>query len=410
MIRLKLKPGREVSVARRHPWLFSGAVASREGDGSDGRAEVVDSGGTVRAHGSYSPESQILARLWTFDGRVPDAALFRERFEAARRLREAVLPPETTGFRAINSEGDLCPGVLLDIYGDTAVLELLTEGAEKWEAGLTEAARAVFSPRELIVRRTGSSRDRGEGQQRRKAPPQELPLPPGEGRGEGRANRDTGGPLAPFTENALHFFAETAFGQKTGFFLDQRDNRARLATLSPGRTVLNLFSYTGAFSVAALAGGASRAVDVDSSEPALALAREHRRANGFPSEEADFVRADVFEDLRRRAEAGERWDLVVCDPPAFAKKRGDVERAARGYKDVNRLAMTLVAPGGWLLTCSCSGQIGPDLFQKIVFSASLEAGRSFAVAVRQGAGADHPVSLDCPEGEYLKGFWLSRKT
>lgn len=392
MIRLRLKPGREVSVARRHPWLFSGAVASREGDGSDGRAEVVDSGGTVRAHGSYSPESQILARLWTFDGRVPDAALFRERFEAARRLREAVLPPETTGFRAINSEGDLCPGLLLDIYGDTAVLDLLTDGAEKWEAGLSDAVNEVFRPARLVTRKSGSDRDRG-----RTAQPTT------------HNSQFTTRPVS-FTENGLCFSADISSGQKTGFFLDQRDNRARLATLSPGRTVLNLFSYTGAFSVAALAGGASRAVDVDSSEPALALAREHRRANGFPSEEADFVRADVFEDLRRRAQAGERWDIVVCDPPAFAKKRGDVLRAARGYKDVNRLAMTLVRPGGWLLTCSCSGRIGPDLFQKIVFSASLEAGRSFAVAARQGAGADHPVSLDCPEGEYLKGFWLSRKT
>jgi 23S rRNA (cytosine1962-C5)-methyltransferase len=390
MIRLKLKPGREVSLARRHPWLFSGAVASLEGDGSDGRAVVVDSGGTVRAHGSYSPGSQILARLWTFGGRVPDAALFRERFEAARRLREAVLPPETTGFRAINSEGDLCPGVLLDIYGDTAVLDLLTEGVEKWEAEITGAANEIFQPARLVIRRSGSDRDRG-------SPPtthsSQLMTPP-----------------VPFTENGLNFSADVSSGQKTGFYLDQRDNRARLRTLSSGRTVLNLFSYTGAFSVSALAGGASRAVDVDSSEPALALAQEHRRANGFPSEGADFVRADVFEDLRRRAQAGERWDIVVCDPPAFAKKRGDVERAARGYKDVNRLAMTLVRRGGWLLTCSCSGQIGPDLFQKIVFSASLEAVRSFAVAARQGAGADHPVSLDCPEGEYLKGFWLSRKT
>jgi 23S rRNA (cytosine1962-C5)-methyltransferase len=392
MIRLKLKPGREVSVARRHPWLFSGAVASREGDGSDGHAEVVEAGGSVRAHGSYSPESQILARLWTFDGRVPDKTLFRERFEAARRLREAVVPPDTTGFRALNSEGDLCPGVLLDIYGDTAVLELLTEGVEKWEAGLTDAVNEVFRPANLVTRKSGSDRDRGSTAQLTTHNSQ-LTIPP-----------------VPFTENGLRFSADVSLGQKTGFFLDQRDNRARLRTLSPGRTVLNLFSYTGAFSVAALAGGASRAVDVDSSEPALALAREHRRANGFTAEDADFTRADVFEDLRRRAEAGERWDIVVCDPPAFAKKRGDVERAARGYKDVNRLAMTLVRPGGWLLTCSCSGRIGPDLFQKIVFSASLEAGSSFSLAARQGAGADHPVSLDCPEGEYLKGFWLSRET
>jgi 23S rRNA (cytosine1962-C5)-methyltransferase len=352
----------------------------------------VDSGGTVRAHGSYSPESQILARLWTFDGRVPDAALFRERFEAARRLREAVLPRETTGFRAINSEGDLCPGVLLDIYGDTAILDLLTEGVEKWEADLTDAVNELFEPVRLVTRKSGFDRDRGSRAQPTTHDSQLTT------------------PLVSFTENHLRFSADVSSGQKTGFFLDQRDNRARLRTLSSGRTVLSLFSYTGAFSVAALAGGAARAVDVDSSEPALALAREHRRANGFPCDDADFVRADVFGDLRRRAEEGERWDIVVCDPPAFAKKRADVERAARGYKDVNRLAMTLVRPGGWLLTCSCSGQIGPDLFQKIVFSASLEAGRSFAVVARQGAGADHPVSLDCPEGEYLKGLWLSRRT
>jgi len=155
-------------------------------------------------------------------------------------------------------------------------------------------------------------------------------------------------------------------------------------------------------------GGARRAVDVDSSEAALVLAREQRRANGLPAEEADFVRADVFEDVRRRVAAQETWDVVVCDPPAFAKKRGDLRRAARGYQDLNRLAMSLVAPNGWLLTCSCSGLVSADLFQKIVFSASLEAGASFALVERQGAGPDHPVSLDCPEGEYLKGLWLRR--
>jgi 23S rRNA (cytosine1962-C5)-methyltransferase len=172
--------------------------------------------------------------------------------------------------------------------------------------------------------------------------------------------------------------------------------------------VLNLFSYSGAFSVSALAGGATRAVDVDSSAPALELAREHRRVNGQAALAEDFVQADVFEDLRRRVAGGEAWNLVVCDPPAFAKKKADVERAARAYKDVNRLAMSLVAPGGWLLTCSCSGLVDADLFQKVVFSASLEARASFALAARQGAGPDHPVSLDCPEGEYLRGLWLSR--
>jgi 23S rRNA (cytosine1962-C5)-methyltransferase len=394
MIRLKLKPGREASVIRRHPWLFSGAVGSREGDGSDGLAEVVDSDGRVLARGSYSPESQIVARLWTFDGRSPDPSLFQERFQAARRLRRETVAPETTGFRAINSEGDLCPGVLMDVYGDAAVLELLTEGTEKWEADLTRAAWEVFNPQEILVRRTGVGRDRRSRLAERAAD-----------RGQGA----TSSRLVPFAENGLTFFADVSGGQKTGFFLDQRENRIRLRSLAAGRTVLNLFSYTGAFSVAALAGGATRAVDVDVSEAALDLARQHRRANGFEAGDSDFVRADVFEDLRLRGQKGEAWGVVVCDPPAFAKKRGDVPKAARGYKDINRLAMELVEPGGWLLTCSCSGQVTADLFQKIVFSASVDAGRSFSLAARQGAGADHPVSLDCPEGEYLKGLWLMRE-
>jgi 23S rRNA (cytosine1962-C5)-methyltransferase len=389
LIRLTLKPGRDESVRRRHPWLFSGAVASREGDGADGLAEVVAPNGSTLARGVYSPGSQILARLWTFDGRAVGGALFRERFSQAWQLRETLVSADTTGFRAVNSEGDLCPGALLDVYGETAVLELLTEGTEKQRAALEEAARGVVGPRRLVVRLSGADRDRGSR------------LPP---RSEAKPD------LAAFLENGLRFFADLSAGQKTGFYLDQRENRARLRAIAREKTVLNLFSYSGGFSVAALSGGARRAVDVDSSGEALALAREHRRANGLPAPEADFDEEDVFEDLRRRVAAGELWDVIVCDPPAFAKKRGDVDRAARGYKDINRLAMKLVSPGGWLLTCSCSGLVSADLFQKIVFSASVEAGRPFAIASRQGAGSDHPVSLDCPEGEYLKGLWLAARS
>jgi 23S rRNA (cytosine1962-C5)-methyltransferase len=389
VIRLELKAGREESLRRRHPWVFSGAIASESGDGSDGVAEVVGAAGNLLGRGAYSPRSQIIARIWIFGTRVPDRALFRERFEAAQRRRADVLPPETTGYRALNSEGDLCPGVLLDVFGETAVLDLTTEGTVRWRDALEAAAREVFSPERLIVRESGSERDRGvRASSGEAAEPQ----------------------LALFLENGLRFFADTSGGQKTGFFLDQRDNRSRLRALARGMSVLDLFSYSGAFSVAALAGGARRAVDVDSSERALVLARETRRLNGFAADERDFVRADVFEDVRRRVAAGESWDVVVCDPPAFAKKRGDLRRAARGYQDVNRLAMSLVAPGGWLLTCCCSGLVTPDLFQKIVFSASLEAGKTFALVARQGAGADHPISLDCPEGEYLRGFWLRRET
>jgi 23S rRNA (cytosine1962-C5)-methyltransferase len=404
LIRLTLKPGRDASVRRRHPWVFSGAVAGREGDGADGLAEVADASGGVLAHGAYSPASQIPARLWTFDGRRPDAALFRERFAGARRLREETLPPDTTGFRAVNSEGDLCPGVLCDVYGGVAVLELTTGGVEHWRRDLEGAMNEVFGPARMVVRDTGSSRDAGEGSPKSKDRASQRSAVLRRSIQSPKSEPD----LVPFTERGLRFFADVSGGQKTGFFLDQRENRRRLSEIARDRTVLNLFSYSGAFSVAALAGGARRAVDVDASEAALDLAREHRRANGFAADDADFVRANVFEDVRRRAAAGERWDVVVCDPPAFARKRGDIERATRGYKDVNRLAMSLVAPGGWLLTCSCSGLVGADLFQKVVFSASLEAGATFELVARQGAGVDHPVSLDCPEGEYLKGLWLRR--
>jgi 23S rRNA (cytosine1962-C5)-methyltransferase len=391
VIRLEVKPGREKSLRRRHPWVFSGAVARSSGDGSDGVAEVVGARGEPLGIGAFSPRSQIVARLWSFDGRRPGPELFRERFAAAERLRREVLPPDTTGYRAVNSEGDLCPGVLFDVFGEVGVMDLTTEGTVRWREELERAAFEVFSPGRIVVRESGSERDRGE-----------RPLSPWErGRGEGSDR-------AAFLENGLTFFADVSSGQKTGFFLDQRENRSRLRALARGRTVLDLFSYSGAFSVAALAGGAARAVDVDSSESALALAREHRRANGFAAPDADFVRADVFEDVRRRVAAGESWDVIVCDPPAFAKKRDDLPRAARGYQDVNRLAMSLVAPGGWLLTCSCSGLLDPDLFQKIVFSASLDAGWTFELVFRQGAGPDHPISLDCPEGEYLKGLWLRR--
>jgi 23S rRNA (cytosine1962-C5)-methyltransferase len=386
-----LKPGREESVRRRHPWVFSGAIASQEGDGTDGIAEVVDSGGVRLGRGAYSPRSQIVARLWTFDGRSPDVSLFRERFTAARRLRREILAPATTGFRAVNSEGDLCPGVLVDVFAEIAVMDLLTEGTTRWRADLDAAARDVLETERVIVRETAAERDRGSRPHR----------------------RESGGSapeLVEFLENGLRFAADVSGGQKTGFYLDQRENRARLRGRASGRSVLDLFSYSGAFSVAALAGGARRAVSVDASEAALQLARELRRRNGFPVEEEDFVRADVFEEVRRRVEAKETWEVVICDPPAFAKKRGDLRRAARGYQDVNRLAMSLVAPGGWLLTCSCSGLVDADLFQKIVFSASVEAGASFALTERQGAPADHPVSLDCPEGEYLQGLWLRRSS
>jgi len=373
---LTIAPGRENSIRRRHPWVFSGAVRRCVGDGTDGRVEVRTPEGEVLGRGVEGAGRSIAARLWTFGDEPLDPATVRTRFREAEATRAGRLPAGTTGYRVLHSEGDGVPGVVADRYGDTDVL-LFTAGNPAWRAVVESAYRDVFSPRTLVVRLEGEP-----------APPDA----PGE---------------AAFLEHGLRFVADLASGQKTGFFLDQRENRRRIRDVARGRTLLNLFSYSGGFSVAALAGGASRAVDVDSSETALALAARNRGENGFRAAPEDFTRADVFEDLRARAAAGERWDVVVCDPPAFAKKKADVDRAARGYKDVARLAMTLVAPAGTLLACSCSGLVSAELFQQILFAAALDAGRSFAIVEKAGAGPDHPVSIYCPESEYLKAFYLS---
>lgn len=374
-----LKAGRDESVRRRHPWLFSGAVRRHEGDGSDGLAEVRSAEGEVLARGFASPGRPIEAKLWAFGNEPFDPALRARRFAAALAHRRAVVPPDTTGYRLLNSEGDHAPGLIADRYGETDVLLATSEGATRRIAEIEAEYRAVFRPARLLVRSEG---DR---------PTLDPAIP---------ADR------CPFSECGLKFFSDLASGQKTGFFLDQRENRQSIREQSAGKSLLNLFSYSGGFSVAALAGGAVRAVDVDSSAAALTLAREHRLANGFGAAPEDFVEADVFADLRARASAAERFDIVVCDPPAFAKKKSDVDRAARGYKDVVRLAMTLVSPGGQLLACSCSGHVSPDLFQKILFAAALDSKTTFSIVRKAGAGPDHPVSIDCPETEYLKAFFL----
>ena len=367
---ITLRPGREQSVARRHPWLFSGAIAATAGDGTDGRVEVRDASGALVGSGFHGGSANLAARLWTFGAEPLDEKLIRYRFERAVALRRQVIPADTTGYRLLHAEGDGTPGLIADRYGDTDVLVFTADGLAAARDEIVPLYREVFAPSRLLV---------------------------GEGSG-----------TSPFLEYGLRFTANLGEGQKTGFFLDQRENRRRVREMAGGRTVLNLFSYSGAFSVAALAGGAVRAVDVDTSVAALATARDMRRDNGFPVDDADFVRADVFTDVRDRVAAGEQWDLVICDPPAFAKKRADVDRAARGYKDVLRLSMALVRPGGVLLACSCSGLVSAELYQKIVFAAALDSGTSYQILARTGAGPDHPVSVYCPESEYLKAFFLLR--
>lgn len=385
---LLLRAGRDDAARRRHPWIFSRAIA---GTPPGGEVEVRSASRQLLGRGFASPRSSIAARLWRCGEGPLDAAYVRGLVVDAVRLRERFVPAGTDGYRVVHAEGDGLPGLVVDRYADVLVVQATTEG--------TDAARPLWLPplRELfpaasILQRNDLASRHGEG----------LPL-----EDELLAGKRPPGSV-PFREHGLTFRPDLAGGQKTGFFLDQRENRSLVRGLSGGRSVLNLFSYSGAFGVAALAGGASRVTHVDVSEPALALARENHDANGQDPGRVETVAADVFEDLRARVGRGETWDVVVTDPPAFAKKTADVDRACRGYKDVNRLALKLLAPGGLLLACSCSGPVSADLFQKVLFAASLDAGVPARILERRGAGPDHPVSIDCPETEYLKAFLLSR--
>jgi 23S rRNA (cytosine1962-C5)-methyltransferase len=308
-------------------------------------------------------------------------------------LRDRVVPPETDGYRVVNAEGDFLPGLVADRYGRALVVQATTEGTERARPLWLPPLLAAF-PEATVLQKNDLPSRKAEG----------LPLD------DELLAGDTSPRRAEFRERGLAFVAEISAGQKTGFFLDQRENRTLVRSLAAGRGLLDLFSYSGAFGVAALAGGATRVVHVDVSSAALALARENHALNGQavegPGARVETREADVFEDLRVRVAAGERWDFIVTDPPAFAKRKADVDKACRGYKDVNRLAFQLLAPGGLLLACSCSGRISPDLFQKVIFAAALDARRPARLLERRGAGADHPVSIDCPEGEYLKAFLL----
>jgi len=388
---LTLKKGRDEATRRRHPWLFSGSLGARSGEGDGPAAEVRAADGALLGRAFASPGSSIVARVWRFGDGPVDAPFVEALVLDAVRLRDRVVPAATDGYRVIHAEGDFLPGLVVDRYAGLLVVQATTEGTEKARPLWLPPLAARF-PGATIVQKNDLPTRLAEG-----LSTQDLLL-------AGPSIPDR----VPFQEHGLTFLADLEGGQKTGFFLDQRENRHLVRQLSGGRRVLNLFSYSGAFGVAALAGGATHVAQVDVSAPALALARENHRLNGQGEDAVSFFAADVFEDLRRRVAAGETWDVVVTDPPAFAKKRGDVDRACRGYKDINRLALKLLAPGGTLLACSCSGPIDRDLFQKVLFAASLDAGVPVRLVERRGAGPDHPVSLDCPEGEYLKAFRLDR--
>ena len=394
MSTLILKRGREKSLKRRHPWLFSGAVEKVSGKpGAGDTVEIRDASGKPMGRAAYSPKSQMRARMWTFDANEEvDAAFFRRRIERALALREA-LPARrhTNALRLVHGESDGLPGLIVDRYADVLVAQFLAAGVERWRDPILDAlseltaAEAIFERSDAEVRKFEA-----------------LPARVGFARGNRNASR------CPIVEYGLNFRVDVEQGQKTGFFLDQRENRQRVRELAAGREVLDGFCYTGGFSIAALAGGARRITAIESSAPALEVARENLAANPFDAAQVQFVHGDVFAQLRTLRDRAAQFQMVILDPPKFAPSAAQVKNAARAYKDINLLALKLLAPGGLLATFSCSGGVSAELFQSIVAGAALDAGADAKIVERFGAAADHPVALEFPEGEYLKGLLVMK--
>ncbi|MBK7662905.1 MAG: class I SAM-dependent methyltransferase [Sterolibacteriaceae bacterium] len=391
MARLILNPGRERSVMRRHPWLFEGSVARLDGRARPGdTVEVVSHDGRSLGRAAFSPHSQIRARMWSFevDESIDDA--FFKRRVAASVARRTTLPElrDQPGLRLIHGESDGLPGIIADRYGDTVVLALTSAGAEKWRGAIAAA----------VLKATGCARiyERSDSEVRGLEG-----LAPAAGVLHGPP---IDGALL-ITEQGLHLEVDVEAGHKTGFYLDQRENRRLCGELAGGRAVLNCFCYTGGFTLQALAGGATDALSIDSSGPALASAQRNLALNPrLDGARAQWLEADVFSALRELRAAGRKFDLIVLDPPKFAPSAAYADRAARAYKDINLLGFRLLNPGGLLMSYSCSGGVGLELFQKIVAGAASDAGVDARILRRLGASADHPVGLAFPEGEYLKGL------
>ncbi len=395
---IALKRGREKSVRRRHPWIFSGAIERASGEPQSGdTVEVRAADGAALALAAYSAKSQIRARVWSFD---PEAEIgpgfLRERLSRALALRET-LPAarHTNALRLVHGESDGLPGLVVDRYADVLVAQFLAAGVERWREAILDAL-AEHSGCEAIYERSDAEVRSLEG------------LAPRAGWARGSQQQPHDAARCPIIEYGLNFHVDVEQGQKTGFFLDQRENRQRVRALAAGREVLDAFCYTGGFSIAALAGGARRVLALESSVPALEVARDNLAANSLDAARVEFLQADVFKHLRELRDRGARFGLVVLDPPKFAPTAVQARNAARAYKDVNLLALKLLAPGGLLATFSCSGGVSAELFQSIVAGAAVDAGVDAKILERFGAASDHPVALEFPEGEYLKGLLVYR--
>jgi 23S rRNA (cytosine1962-C5)-methyltransferase len=387
---VRLKSGREKSLQRRHPWIFSGAIATVEGNPQAGETvRVLSASGQDLAVGSYSPQSQIRVRIWSFDPTQSiTSQFFQEQIDRALTARTRFLnQPNLTAYRLIHAESDGLPGVIVDRYGDYLVCQFLSAGAEYYKGEIVEGLVARF-PNCGIYERSDVDVRQKEG----------LPLITG----------SLVDPMPPdrieIQEYDCRFWVDVYQGHKTGFYLDQRQNRRLAATYADQRQVLNCFAYTGGFAVWALRGGASRVTNIDASATALELAEKTIHLNHLDPGRVEYRVGDVFQELRQYRDRGRRFDLIILDPPKFADSQHQLERAARGYKDINLLAFKLLNSAGILMTFSCSGLVSADLFQKIVAGAALDADCDARILQRMTQSADHPVALNFPEGEYLKGL------
>jgi 23S rRNA (cytosine1962-C5)-methyltransferase len=390
---IHLKAGRDKSVKRRHPWIFSGAVERVDGSPGTGETVLVKANGQPVAVAAWSPKSQICARVWSFDcSLVVDRKFFQEKIGRAVAMR-ASLPASrhSNALRLVHGESDGLPGLVVDRYDDVLVAQFLAAGAEHWREVILDSLVEVTGC-ETIFERSDAEVRKLEGLEERV--------------GFARGNREA--KRCPIIEHGLSFRVDVEGGQKTGFFLDQRDNRQRVRALAAGREVLDGFCYTGGFAVAALAGGASNVLAVDSSSDALQIAKENLAANTLDASKVSFGQADVFAYQRLLRDRGRSFDMIVLDPPKFAPTAAQVKNAARAYKDINLMAFKLLRPGGLLATFSCSGGVSAELFQSIVAGAASDAGVDAKIIERFGAAADHPVALSFPEGDYLKGLLLLR--
>jgi 23S rRNA (cytosine1962-C5)-methyltransferase len=392
-----LKAGKERSLQRRHPWVYSTAIGKTAGKPQSGdTVEVRSAEGKFLAWGAFSPESQIRIRAWSFvESDVIDNAWIAEKIRVAA-LRRVVLDVQSNAQRLVFGEADQLPGLIVDRYGDWAVVQILSAAVEYWRAAILEAVGGLPGIRHVYERSDAATRQR-EG-----LPPVAGPVT--------KFHQEGDIHVVPIIENGVHYRVDIAKGHKTGFYVDQRDNRALVGALANGKRVLNCFCYTGGFSLAALVSGAAEVISIDSSGDALARGALNQSVNTAigPEARSEWRDENVFDALKQLLADGELFDIVILDPPKFAPSVAHLDKASRAYKEISMKGLRLLKPNGYLLTFSCSGAMSVDLFQKVIAGAVVDSGIDMQMLRRLEAGIDHPMLMTHPEGEYLKGLLLQR--